>query len=319
MSKGTKKQYKQFTINTVEDACLVLKSLIVPVIIDLEKFKMYSDEAEQILKQYNRKASIPADVYDSIHDKVLYQQRELLRFLADHQSASFSYIEVRKILVNKKILKRELLPESNKILNELLDVRNWSFHNVQSMLTADLELAKNSVPEELRESVEIRPMLNPVIIRKVKSYDWKMLEGFVDHNKIREAQFDVILTEMKADYQSLMDELPESSYIVTNKGLSREVQYIEYEINAQNPNSAGRNIASLSMGIQKGKYDGMYIFDLLEPEIYMDTKRKRKKADSVQKADAKDTPAELTKEQMEEQQKEEIAAKVERKLNRSVS
>lgn len=101
MSKGTKKQYKQFTINTVEDACLVLKSLIVPVIIDLEKFKMYSDEAEQILKQYNRKTSIPADVYDSIHDKVLYQQRELLRFLADHQSASFSYIEVRKILYKK--------------------------------------------------------------------------------------------------------------------------------------------------------------------------------------------------------------------------
>lgn len=256
MSKGTKKQYKQFTINTVEDACLVLKSLIVPVIIDLEKFKMYSDEAEQILKQYNRKTSIPADVYDSIHDKVLYQQRELLRFLADHQSASFSYIEVRKILAKKKLLKRELLPESNKILNELLDVRNWSFHNVQSMLTADLELAKNSVPDELRESVEIRPMLNPVIIRKVKSYDWKMLEDFVDHNKIREAQFDLILTEMKADYQSLMDELLESSYIITNKGLSREVQYIEYEINDQTPNSAGRNIASLSMGIQKGKYDG---------------------------------------------------------------
>ena len=44
--------------------------------------------------------------------------------------------------------------------------------------------------------------------------------------------------------------------------------------------------------------------------------RKRKKADSVQKADANDTPAELTKEQMEEQQKEEIAVKVECRLNR---
>lgn len=60
----------------------------------------------------------------------------------------------------------------------------------------------------------------------------------------------------------------------------------------------------------------MYIFDLLEPEIYMDTKRKRKKADSVQKTDVNATPEELTKEQMEEQQKEEIAVKVERKLNR---
>ena len=180
----------------------------------------------------------------------------MLRFLADHQSASFSYIEVRKILVKKKLLKREILPESNKILNELLDVRNWSFHNVQSMLTADLELAKNSVPKELRERAEIRPMLNPVVVRKVKSYDWKMLEGFVEHNKIRGAQFDLILTEIKADYQSLMDELPESFYMVTNRELSREVQYLECEINAQKPNSAGRNIALLSMGIQKGKYDG---------------------------------------------------------------
>lgn len=60
----------------------------------------------------------------------------------------------------------------------------------------------------------------------------------------------------------------------------------------------------------------MYIFDLLEPEIYMDTKRKRKKADSVQKTDVNATPEELTKEQMEEQQKEEIAVKVECKLNR---
>ncbi len=38
MSKGNKKQYKQFAINSLEDGCLVLKSLIVPVIIDLEKF-----------------------------------------------------------------------------------------------------------------------------------------------------------------------------------------------------------------------------------------------------------------------------------------
>ena len=32
MSKGKKKQYKQFAINSLEDGCLVLKSLIVPVI-----------------------------------------------------------------------------------------------------------------------------------------------------------------------------------------------------------------------------------------------------------------------------------------------
>lgn len=40
------KQYKQFTIKMLEDGCLVLKSLIVPVVIDLEKFKRYAAEAE---------------------------------------------------------------------------------------------------------------------------------------------------------------------------------------------------------------------------------------------------------------------------------
>lgn len=256
MSKGSKKQYKQFAINTIEDACLVLKGLIIPVIIDIEKFKTYSDEAEQILEKYNLTTPIPANVYDSIHDKVLYQQRELLRFLADHQASSFSYIEVRKILVKKRFLKRELPLESSKILNELLDVRNWSFHNVQSMLTADLELAKKSIPEELKGIAEIRPVLNPVVIRKVKSYDWKMLEGFVTHNKFRGEQFEIILSEMKADYQELVNELPEESFVVTGMGLSKNVLYIEQEIDSQNPNKAGKNIASLSMGIQKGKYDG---------------------------------------------------------------
>lgn len=256
MSKGSKKQYKQFTINTIEDACLVLKGLIVPVIIDLEKFKTYSDEAEQILNNYSHNTPIPANIYDSIHDKILYQQRELLRFLADHQAASFSYIEVRKILVKKKFLKRVLPVESSIVLNELLEVRNWSFHNVQSMLTADLELAKKSIPDELKGLAEIRPMLNPVVIRKVKSYDRKMLEGFVVHNKVRGEQFTTILSEMKEDYQELVNKLSEESYVVTGMGLSKNVQYVEKEIDFQNPNNAGKNIASLSMGIQKGKYDG---------------------------------------------------------------
>lgn len=140
-----KKLYKQFTVNIIEDVWLLLKCLIVPVIIDLEEFKMYSDETEQMLKHYNRKTSIPANEYDSIHDKVLFQERELSS-------------------------------ESNKILNELLDVRNWS---------------------------------------------------------------------------NLMDELPESSYLLTNKKLSREVQYIEYEIDSQNPSSAGSNIAFCLWGIKK--------------------------------------------------------------------
>ena len=256
MSKGNKKQYKQFVINSLEDGCLVLKSLIVPVIIDLEKFRNYSDEAEVLLEKYKLDGFIPANIYDSIHDKILYQQRELLRFMADHQSSSFSYISVRELLEKKGFLKSSLTENSNKTLKELLDIRNWSFHNAQSMLVADLEMAKKSIPSEMVGSVEIKPMLNPVVIRKVKTYTWKMFADFVFHNKVRLAQFELILSEMKKDYQEMYGFLSDTAFIQTSSGLSREVQYIEQEIENQNPKKAGSSIASLSMKIQKGKYDG---------------------------------------------------------------
>ena len=255
MSKGNKKQYKQFAINSLEDGCLVLKSLIVPVIIDLEKFRNYSDEAEVLLEKYKLDGFIPANIYDSIHDKILYQQRELLRFMADHQSSSFSYISVRELLEKKGFLKSSLT-ENSKTLKELLDIRNWSFHNAQSMLVADLEMAKKSIPSEMVGSVEIKPMLNPVVIRKVKTYTWKMFADFVFHNKVRLAQFELILSEMKKDYQEMYGFLSDTAFIQTSSGLSREVQYIEQEIENQNPKKAGSSIASLSMKIQKGKYDG---------------------------------------------------------------
>ena len=58
----------------------------------------------------------------------------------------------------------------------------------------------------------------------------------------------------------------------------------------------------------------MYIFDLLETEIFMDTKRKKKaNPDSVEKKEVLVT-AEI--DQTPEQNQEEIAAKVARKLNR---
>ena len=256
MSKGNKKQYKQFAINSLEDGCLVLKSLIVPVIIDLEKFRNYSDEAEVLLEKYKLDGFIPANIYDSIHDKILYQQRELLRFMADHQSSSFSYISVRELLEKKGFLKSSLTENSNKTLKELLDIRNWSFHNAQSMLVADLEMAKKSIPSEMVGSVEIKPMLNPVVIRKVKTYTWKMFADFVFHNKVLLAQFELILSEMKKDYQEMYGFLSDTAFIQTSSGLSREVQYIEQEIENQNPKKAGSSIASLSMKIQKGKYDG---------------------------------------------------------------
>ena len=103
---------------------------------------------------------------------------------------------------------------------------------------------------------KIKPTLNPVVVRKVKTYAWTMLSDFIIHNGERADQFETIFSEMKKDYQEMYGLLPDTPYIMTGIGLTKEVQYMEQEIYNQDPKKAGSSIASLSMGIQKGKYDG---------------------------------------------------------------
>ena len=250
------KQYKQFKINEIEDGCLVLKSLIVPVIVNLEKFNSYSREAENLYNDNKSTELIAADEYDAIHDKILYRQREILRFIADHQSSSFSYIGVRSLLVKKGFLKRELPEECKNVLKELLEVRNWTFHNAQSMLVAEFENAKKTIPPELVGVAEIKPILNPVVTIKVKNYSRSMLDSFIEHNTERARQFELVLSEMKKDYQEMYGTLPEAASVLVGGGLNCEVRYIQQEIFKQEPLNAGSKIALLSMEIQKGKYDG---------------------------------------------------------------
>ena len=101
MSGGTKKQYKQYPINDIQVACQVLGSLIVGVIGNLNKYKEYSQEVQQLIDRTTESAI--AKEYESINDKLLYRQHELLKYIADHQGASFSYIDIRALYEKKGI------------------------------------------------------------------------------------------------------------------------------------------------------------------------------------------------------------------------
>ena len=56
---------------------------------------------------------------------------------------------------------------------------------------------------------------------------------------------------MKEDYQEMYSSLPAENLIMTSIGLSDKVQYVDQDVYDVNPKSAGSDIASLSMGIQK--------------------------------------------------------------------
>lgn len=115
MSGGSKQQYKQFKIENVQDACIVLGRLISGVVVNLDKYIEYSLEADALLESIN-KEYISAKQYDDISDKLLYRQHQLLKLIADYQSSSFSYIGLRKILEISTLLNRIFLKRFRQFL-----------------------------------------------------------------------------------------------------------------------------------------------------------------------------------------------------------
>lgn len=256
-------QFKQFQINDISDALLVLGSLISSSISNLDKFEEYTKEAMELQERCEQLDIIPNDLYESVHDKVLFRQRELLEFMADEASDIFSYLPLRKKLVKMGFLTRKLDQEVTEILNELHTIRNWTFHNVQSRLVAEKETTEKSIPPELVGIVKIEPQLNPIVVVKYKGYTKDHLHSFILHNLGRHAQFYIVLEEMKHDYQDMFDQLdepkgvlnPDAELLVENCSSKTPVKTVEF----QHVGGAARyesDVANLSMSIQKRQYDG---------------------------------------------------------------
>lgn len=75
--KKSKKNYKQYTITTVENGAVALGSLLSAVASNLKKYKEYAVEIDELLEKYKSDFSddanevlIPATEYDAINDKL---------------------------------------------------------------------------------------------------------------------------------------------------------------------------------------------------------------------------------------------------------
>lgn len=263
MSGGSKQAYKQFTINSCEDALSVLGVLIGKTIVDLEKFKEYAAELDLLIQKYTvcvakekiPEILIPAREYDDVNDKLLYRQRELLKVLADHQSSSFSYFAFRNLLQKMGFLSSDLSDDVTDILKEFLDLRNWSFHFPQSMLVASREVALKNIPDELKAYVEVKPQLNPVIVPHTKDYDLPMLISLGFHAEKRIEQFELVLSAMKEDYSEIYRATSQPKKIMLDGKIYNDIVYVSQAHTARLKDPSGDTV-QISMAIQKSKYDG---------------------------------------------------------------
>ena len=260
---GTKRRFKQFDISSLSNALLVLGTLITSCIVNIYKFEEYAVEAIALQERFDKAGFIPAKEYDDVYDKILLRQREILMYMADEAKDVFSYKATRKKFKSMKFISRELSPTVNEILNEMHVIRNATFHNVQSHLVAETETMTRTVAQKLMPRATLKPQINPLIITVNQAYTKEMLRSLVEHNKIRLAQFKIVLDEMKTDYQDMYDQLPNHE-ILFHPGLKdlvedctsqTPVKYIYREIIF---GKIGNEpfMPSLSFAIQKGKYDG---------------------------------------------------------------
>ena len=261
-NKQQTKNYKQFSITNLEEALISLGSLISGVVVNLKKYKQYSKEVDLLISKYvkldeesEKEILIPADEYDDINDKLLYRQREILKFVADCNKSSFSYIDLRKILLKGNYLTSQLDKPMVELLNEFLNIRNWTFHNPQSLMVATEEVMERTIPKELKGMAKIQPQINPLIITHNSHYDSLMLLSLSLHTDSRISQFELILEQMKADYREMYQKVKNKPIYLVGPTDTTDVIFHERSV----PNrfvSTNTDISQISMAIQKSKYDG---------------------------------------------------------------
>lgn len=263
MAKGnSKKKYKQFPILNAEDGLSALGMLINGVAVNLRKYNEYSLEADELRNKYitasaneNSEILIPEKEYNDINHKLLFCQREILKYASDHQDSSLSYISLRKLLVKNKLLASKLGEKMEKVLNDLLDLRNWSFHNPQSLMVANTEVAKKHIVKDIKKYVEIQPQLNPFIISYVDYYDLQILESLCFHTQVRKKQFEAVLKSMKSDYEEIYANNFPERILLFGPIATKRVIFLEQPSTRRFGDHPG-DVAQISMAIQKSKYDG---------------------------------------------------------------
>ncbi len=257
------RQYRQFDINTIEDALVALNALISSAIPNIRKFDEYNDEVKDMVHKHENDSYISAKEYDDIHDRVLFRQRELIALMADDASNILSYKHLRKMFIDKGFITRDLDLSITQTINELHTIRNATFHNVQSRLVAEKEAMEKSIPPKLAGLVKVQPQLNPIIIPNYEKYSIYSLISFLKHNDLRSEQFHNVLNEMKKDYQDMYDKLSNAQQVIVPGsellvGDTKSKTPVRISVIKEAFDAAGHpsDVANLSMAIQKGKYDG---------------------------------------------------------------
>lgn len=246
------KALKVFSLDSKEKFTRYLNALIHEVYIQLKKYEQYKEELSVIIMAHidfdeNNKIvdyrDIDSNVYESIDDKLHNISMNLIKKIGDCSNGSYSYFKYRKLIEKNKLSLSysKLSDEVRDYLKEINDLRNWMFHNPESILNADLEMYKANIPKEFRDYIQVKLIENPIKVVSYELYSLKWAISLELHHEKRLDMFQKIFNSMKKDYELLIGE---RLIIQENRAYKREL--LDYS----------SEVVQLSMAIQKKKYKG---------------------------------------------------------------
>lgn len=257
------KNLKQFPLEQKEDFLFVLEDLYLGISNNLKRYKRYNNELLDIIcenveikdDKIISKKKVPIDIYYDLSDKIQNVSKNLICYTADDSSDSMSYRMFRRIFSKKNKFDIELPNDTklDEIFKELLNLRNWIFHNPQSLLVAKKEVWEKEKDTQIEDYLKqfpesLRPYITPIkdlsLISVCFNKDCTVDYLFSLHLQTSERieTFETVLKKMEKDYSLI---------------LGKEVNVIERNTNRTlDLQDSSLAVANLSMAIQKRKYKG---------------------------------------------------------------
>lgn len=236
--------FKIYKLEKKEDYILYLRELIILVHKNMMTYKMYLEKLEEYINknEYDKKPEslIRPEIYFENQDKINNTSSYLLNLFADDTGIAMSYKKFRRYANKNKIRKLQLGldkldNEINDIIMQFNNLRNWSLHVPESLVTAQLEIAKKHNLEEC-----FMNDYSTISIPEFRYYEAAWLVDLLKENKDLYSGCSKIFQQMKRDYSKL-----------TGSSMRIEKKYYDSR------SIKDMDIPKISFEIQKGSYKGV--------------------------------------------------------------
>ncbi len=197
-------------IESKKDAIIFLNQLIILVDKRMMRLKRCILELEDELKKYDDvENKIRTDIYNIYSERIEHLTNYLFNLLGDETKMAVSYKQFRNILDKKvkqghqELRLDELDKDTEILLNQFRDMRNWSHHVPQSILNSQVDFMKEQTGYS-SDLVDFNFSQEIVVVLTWEYHEITWIKELHDRILQQYEDFSKVFQRMKKDYSKLI-------------------------------------------------------------------------------------------------------------------